>query len=145
MRQRLQVYSASGLRMDGRFKLPTRVVTATTLRRGKKKLIGGDYEVLLGFTGVDGALLSSSPCQTRALVRDFRSFGKPYLEELLKTRLEAGYSLRDSIPSPTQRTISGETVEVLALCTVRSGWALKLDQMHVDRGAVRLAPRSRSG
>lgn len=99
LRQRLQLYSASGLRMDGHFKLPTRVVTAKTLRSGKKKLIGGHYKVLLGFTGVDGALLFPPALARQERWSEISRVLKPYLEELLKTRLEAGYSLRDSIPS----------------------------------------------
>ena len=99
MRKRLQIYSASGLRMDGHFKLPTRVVTPATSRSGKKKLVRGHYKVLLGFTGVDGALLFPPVLARQERWSEISGVLKPYLEELQKTRLEAGYSLRDSIPS----------------------------------------------
>ena len=68
-------------------------------RDGKHRLQRGEYTVLLAFTGVDGALLlppvparaESFHCVQEVLV--------PYLEELQATRIKAGFSLMDSLPT----------------------------------------------
>ena len=66
---------------------------------GKRRLKRGEHKVLIGFTGIDGALLAPVHVAGSESFADVQAALEPYLQELQTTRLNAGYSLLQSLPA----------------------------------------------
>lgn len=84
--------------MDGHFKIPKRVVTWRLCKDGRRRLRRGQFKCLMGFTGVDGALLLPPTLIPQERWEDIETILRPYLAELQATRLQAGWQLTDTMP-----------------------------------------------
>ena len=88
------VYSGQGVRSDGNFKLPKRIGRLSL----DKKYVVRDFNVVLGFCGVDGVLLKPVRPFAGETLKDIESELGPMLDRLRESRLQQGFSLDQSAP-----------------------------------------------
>ena len=88
------VYSGQGVRSDGNFKLPKRIGRLSL----DKKYVVRDFNVVLGFCGVDGVLLKPVRSFAGETLKDIESELGPMLDRLRESRLQQGFSLDQSAP-----------------------------------------------